>query len=133
VQGPPWKYEPDDSPHPKHKGSSDQVELVQKGDEIVGLCPATITHDQAEAALNSGFQYKNERDNSAHPSRIYAVIDGVVYRATPTNPGVSYHGFPEMPEKFKPYSKLHRGIIKLAVLDGSEKEVKKWLKLCQKA
>lgn len=134
VSGPPWKYEPDESPYPKHKGKSSKPQFVKKGDEIVSLCPNTISRAQAEAALNSGFPFSTARDNSDHPSRIYAVINGVVYRATPSNPGVSYHGFPELAEKFRPYyGRLKHEIMKLAVQDGSEEEVEKWLKQFRRA
>lgn len=32
--------------------------------------------------------------SAEHPERIYAVHEGVVYEARPTEPGLTYHGFP---------------------------------------
>ncbi|NYJ00254.1 hypothetical protein HNR19_000952 [Nocardioides thalensis] len=123
-----WKYERDETPRRKHQWDRDEPGFVEVNGVTVGKCPSSMTVARAEAALNSGYEYRPRRGWTAdYPERIYAVLDGVVYRATPTNPGVSYHGFPELREKFKDRREVRDAIMELAKRDGSEKEVSKWL------
>lgn len=123
-----WKYERDATPRRKHQWGRDEYGFVEVNGTIVGKCPSSMTEERAEAALNSGYEYRPRRGWAAdYPERIYAVLDGVVYRATPTNPGVSYHGFPELRNKFKDRREVRDAIMELAKRDGSEKEVSKWL------
>jgi hypothetical protein len=94
---------------------------------LVGKCPKSFGADQAEVALNSGFEYYGRRDDEGHPGRIFAVVGGVVYRAMPTLPGVSYHGFPELAADLPNDPVLHAAILELADSDGSREEVQEWL------
>jgi hypothetical protein len=52
----------------------------------------------------------------------------VLYRATPTNPGRSYHGFPEHLSKFSPGNReLRDQIMKLARDRSCEQELRAWM------
>lgn len=123
-----WKYDSGGNrcKHRWHKGHAGHV---TQGRRLVGKCPNTLTDADAEAALNAGYEYFDARDEEqTFPSRIFAVIDGVVYRAMPTVPDVSYHGFPELARDLPPDEDLKAAILELADADGSRKEVAKWLK-----
>jgi len=125
-----WKYEPDEKPKKKHAWDRPHAGVVEhpRGTKIA-KCPSNIATDLAEKVLNTGVpvSFKSWRD--AHPQRIYAVHEGVLYRATPTNPGVPYHAFPEFPERFRELPAAARR----AVLDyvkglGYEDEVRRWMR-----
>jgi hypothetical protein len=123
-----WKYDSGDN-RCKHRWHKDEAGHLMEGRRLVGKCPKSLDPVKAEDALNSGYPYFDERDGEhTFPSRIFAVIDGVVYRAMPTMPGVSYHGFPELARSLPPDDTLKAAILDLAVADGSRKEVEKWLK-----
>ena len=64
-----------------------------------------------------------------YPTRIYVVHDGVVYRAKPTNPGVSYHAFPETSEELQklPRATL-RAIRERADALGCLVQVNRWIR-----
>lgn len=121
-----WTYDPGDG-RCKHRWNRNYAGHVREGKRLVGKCPKTLNHARAEAALNAGFDYFDRRGNGSHPSRIFAVIDGVVYGAMPTMPGVSYHGFPELAADLPPDPAVYHAILGLAEADGSRKEVEKWL------
>ena len=77
--------------------------------------------------LNAGIPWQPERWRKNYPKRIYNIQGGVVYRATPTIGGISYHGFPERPELFP--AELKAQLLKMADRLGCGNEVvKKWLK-----
>ena len=59
-----------------------------------------MTLTDAQELLDDAIEWKGKRWPVPHPERLYAVYEGVVYRATPTVPGKSYHGFPEHPDRF---------------------------------
>ena len=97
----PWIYEP--SPDKKHKRGWDQAQpgfVVEKGEEV-GKCPANMSIETAETLLNdeNRIEYSPLRWPHSYPDRIYNIHGGQLYRATPTVPGRSYHGFPESPAK----------------------------------
>jgi hypothetical protein len=110
-----WTYA--ENPDRKHKRGWNQpipgFEEV-KG-EPVGKCPTTITIETAAELLNSGISYSPPRWPHAYPERIYNIYEGHLYRATPTVPGVSYHGFPEHPARAQ---KLPRA-LKQQILDSA--------------
>lgn len=124
-----WIYEPDERPKRKHHWDQPRAGVVQVHGIPVSKCPSTLTVEDAEAMLNAGVEWRPRRGWSHdHPQRIYAVADGVLYRATPTNPGRSYHGFPELPGQVPPDPALRGAIMELARADGSEREVERWLR-----
>lgn len=124
-----WKYDPGENPKRKHAWAKDYADHIQVGDRLVGKCPKSITNERAEQALNHGFFYFSERSSDQnYPERIFAVIDGVVYRAMPTVRGVSYHGFPERAVDLPPGREVREALLDLAEADGSRKAVARWLK-----
>lgn len=126
-----WEYETDENPKRKHHWNRNEAGHLEVQGVLVSKCPANLSNAEAEALLNEGIPfYPPSKPQNGHPRRIYAVLNGVVYRATPTNPGTSYHGFPELRENLPPHRFLHRAIMERARLEGkdSEEAVRKWLK-----
>ena len=66
----------------------------------VGKCDARISDQDAEGLLNAGFRYSEPPGVGPFPDFVYAVRDGAPYEARPTRVGVSYHGYPVLPERF---------------------------------
>lgn len=127
---PPWKYQPDEDPKRKHHWKGIRAGFVTVRGEVVGKCPCTISLELAEHLLNtSGIPWSNPRfPVGTHPDRIYVVHEGVVYRAMPTIAGVSYHAFPELPERLRHVPKTVRAqILTLADQLGCKKEVQAWM------
>jgi hypothetical protein len=123
-----WEYETDQSPKRKHHWKNDYADHVLVGGILVSKCPSSLTHEKATEMLNSGYEHYGPGRRRGYPLRIFAVLDGVVYRATPTIPGRSYHGFPELRENLPGGRELREAIIELARQDGSEDMVRKWLR-----
>lgn len=126
----PWKYSPDEDPKRKHHWDRPHAGFVEVGGVQIGKCPSGITNQQAEDALNAGIPWHNPRiPNVGWPDRIYIVHDGVVYRAKPTNPGTSYHAFPELPAELNNLpGSLRAKIIARAQELGCQTEVIQWMK-----
>jgi len=76
--------------------------------------------------LNSGIAWAPKGWRKPYPKRIYNILNGIVYRATPTIPGQSYHGFPERREQLPP--EMKQPLRNLAQQLGCLEEVEKWLK-----
>jgi hypothetical protein len=110
----PWDYV--ENPDRKHKRGWDKPspDFVEVNGELVGKCPTTITVEMATKLLNLGIPYFPPRWPRAYPERIYNIYEGQLYRATPTVPGVSYHGFPEHPTKAQKLPKA----LKQQILDS---------------
>lgn len=127
---PPWEYRADENPKRKHHWNEPRAGFVIEGGENVGKCPCTISRDLAEHLLNDqGIVWNNPRlPSGTYPGRIYVVHEGVVYRATPTIAGVSYHAFPELPERLRGLpKKVRERILGLAENLGCRKEVQAWM------
>lgn len=125
-----WRYQTDETPKRKHHWNQAQAGFIREGGELVGKCPASITTAQAEQLLNAqGVSWHNPRlPATAWPDCIYVVHQGVVYRAVPTVPGVSYHAFPELPERLRSLPKrLREQILLVADRLGCKKEVSEWM------
>ena len=82
-----WRYEADEDPKRKHHWNKDHAGFVKVGPNRIGKCPAKMSAYDAEALLNDAIPYFPPRWSKPYPKRLYAVSDGVVYRASPTNPG----------------------------------------------
>lgn len=125
----PWQYvESSDRKH-KRGWNEPNPDFVDERGEKVGKCPTTISAALAEDLLNTGLAYSPERWPHAYPNRIYNIHDGHLYRATPTVPGVSYHGFPEHPKRAMQLPKdLKDRILELARQCGCEQEISRCLK-----
>ena len=124
-----WLYEPDENPKRKHHWSRDEAGFVTVGGIFVGKCPSGMTLAQAQTLLDSGIEWSPRAWGDTYPQRIYCVWEGVLYRATITNPGRSYHGFPEHPSKFPPGNRLLRTqILELARQRDCERELRAWMR-----
>lgn len=124
-----YGYEADENPKRKHKWDRDEAGFVKgPGGEIVAKCPSSMTNPEAETLLAGGIPWSAPRWGKTYPQRIYVVYKGVVFRATPTNPGRSYHGFPELREKLPPDRALHVLLERRADELGCGDEVRAWLR-----
>jgi hypothetical protein len=125
-----WEYEPDETPKRKHSWDKDEAGFVTIGGAIVGKCPQGISNSSARELLNAGIQWSPRRWEHSYPKRIYTIHQNVVYRAMPTNPGKSYHGFPEHPDLFWELpGALRKKIFEHAERLGCLEGVHKWLKI----
>lgn len=94
----------------------------------VGQCPPVFRQDPglAQRLLESGIPYTNQRDRGTAPHQIFAVHEGVAYRALPTEPGRSWHGFPcrtqEIPRAIQ--RQLEAAAERLGCAEG----LRRWLK-----
>ena len=125
-----WRYEPDENPKRKHHWNRDRAGFVTVGRIRVGKCPATMDPSGAQMLLDDAIPYFPPRWDRPYPQRLYAVSDGVVYRAAPTNPGTSYHGFPEHPSMFPRAGNardVKRQLLERAAQQGCEREVRRWM------
>ena len=125
-----WVYEVDENRKHKRGWHEDRAGFVEvAGGILVGKCPRNLTLDLCRELLNTGVEYRSPRSRYTHPDRIYNIIDKVVYRATPTIPGKSYHGFPELQERAAELPRdLKDRILSLAEKQGCRQEVEKWMK-----
>jgi hypothetical protein len=128
LEGLVWRYETDETPKKKHQWSRNEAGSIEVGGAVVSKCPNDLTTQEAEEMLNAGIPWSPRNWTRDYPQRIYAVRLGVVYRATTTNPGVSYHGFPELIEKLPPDRVLREKIFELGKSQGFGAELKRWLR-----
>lgn len=92
-----WVYEHRDENcgwPPKHRWSEPQAGFVERAGMTEGKCPRGFAKATAESLLNSGIHESPPDWDKPFPKAIFNFHDGVVYKALPTNPGLSYHGFP---------------------------------------
>jgi hypothetical protein len=123
-----WLYEPDEDPKRKHHWNQNEAGFVTVGATFVGKCPKNMSMKLAQTLLNTGIEWSPKMWTEPYPQRIYCVWDGVLYRATPTIPGRSYHGFPEHPSRFPPGNRALRDqIIELARERDCEQELRAWI------
>jgi hypothetical protein len=123
-----WKYEPDELPKRKHAWAKPEPGFESHGTAIVGKCPNNISIEEAESLLNLGVQWIPEGSRAGWPKRIYIIHKGWVYRAMPTNPGVSYHAFPERPEDFRRLPReVRNAVLECAKARNCYDEVKRWM------
>ena len=93
----------------------------------IGKCPNTLRDEEAQALLESGIAFfKNEGDS--YPSHIYNVHRGVIYEASPTNPGKSYHGYPWRGKRHQIPRRILDELEQRAIEGGDGREFDKWLK-----
>ncbi len=126
VQSQTWRYEPDQVPKKKHAWNQDFPGFDKQGEYLVGKCPSGFDLALAEARLNDGIP---EWGESEHPKKIWIVHEGVLYRATPTVPGRSYHAFPELADKFEDLpGSLKKSIWERANQLNCAEKLKQWFK-----
>lgn len=123
-----WTYEPED-PKWKHAWEHHHAGFVTVDGVAVGKCPSHVTKAVAEQWLAEAHPWSPASWSKSYPKRMYYVDDsGVLYRATPTNPGRSYHGFPEHPTLF-PHgaAELKAGLVAEAARNNCEDELRDWM------
>lgn len=124
-----WLYEPDENPKRKHHWAENRAGFVTVGATFVGKCPSGMSIETAQMLLDTGIEWSPKMWDQPYPQRIYSVWDGVLYRAMPTVPGRSYHGFPEDPSRFPPGNRALRDQIRaLAEERDCERELRGWMK-----
>jgi hypothetical protein len=117
----------------KHKRGWNQPQagfVIENGEEV-GKCPANLPLEIAETLLNDEhrIEYSPPRWPNSYPDRIYNIHEGQLYRATPTVPGRSYHGFPENPAKaLRLPREVKLRILALACTRNCEDKVSRCLK-----
>jgi hypothetical protein len=129
YSGRTWLYEPDENPKRKHHWKEDRAGFEMMGNIFVGKCPNTMSLKAAQSLLDSGIPWSPTGWQEDYPQRIYAVLEGILYRATPTNPGHSYHGFPEHYSRFPAGNReLRSRIMDLARERNCEQELRRWMR-----
>lgn len=110
-----WSHEPDERPKRGHHWDRSEARFHElPAGEVVGKCPSTLSLADAQLLLDEAVRWQESRCPGPHPSRLYSVHEGVLYRATPTVPGRSYHGFPEHPDRSPRALRGQRGDRRLA-------------------
>lgn len=123
-----WRYEPDENPKKKHAWGKLEAGFVRHGERLVGKCPSDLSNEDAERLLNEGIPEIAARPRVDYPARIWAIHDGVLYKARPTNRGKSYHGCPASPDEFERLDDdMRDAILQRARELGQERELRKWL------
>ncbi|HVE83096.1 MAG TPA: hypothetical protein VND93_09635 [Myxococcales bacterium] len=125
-----WKYDKGESGRrAKHAWDRDHAGFELVDGRPVWKCPRGISTEEAEAALNQGLEWHAPRSGVPWPQRIYIIRDGVLYRAMPTNPGTSYHAFPETGTEFRRLPAwLRQEIMARARQLDCEDQLSDWLK-----
>ncbi len=119
------QYEPEE-PKKKHHWDYPEAGFVVQHHVLCGKCPSDMSMAEAENLLSGALVFKRHPDGS--PKRLYAVKDGVVYRAMPTLRGVSYHGFPERPSELRRLPQAFRDqLLTRATELGCEDETREWM------
>jgi hypothetical protein len=126
---PPYAY---DSAACRHKHDWEHPRAGFRPDTkrgAVGKCNNTITQTIAQGLLDQavpGLVSKN-----GHPEEFYAVHEGEVYVAYPTEHGKSYHGFPWRgdgnPNQFLP-DEIRQILEARAQQSGHGKRFKEWMR-----
>ena len=124
-----FKYVPDEWPKKKHHGNRSIPGFVPgRGGELVGKCPNAMSTDLCERLLNEGIAYSSGRWSKPYPQNIYNIHAGAIYRATQTQPGVSYHGFPVLPAELKQLPRaLKEQLLNLAEKKNCRQKIERLL------
>jgi hypothetical protein len=122
-----WDYEPDENPKRKHGWGKKHPGFINRNGHKIGKCPSDLGISEAEKLVNNGIEWSPEGWPRDYPKRIYVVRNGWVYRATPTIPGRSYHGFPEIRSRLPNDRDLHQELLQRARDKNCAKEIERWL------
>ena len=110
----------------KHNWKNPIAGVVREGGCTIGKCPKGFLEERCRELLNTGIAvYDTEAALPDFPSEIWAVEDGVVYYATPSELGKCYHAYPvkevDSPEIMT--------LLKLrAQAVGTDRKLKHWMK-----
>lgn len=112
---------------PKHKWNKPEAGFEhRRGGEVEGMCPSNLPEDTVLELLNQGVRF-HVPGKGTHPSAIFNIHDGVPYKAYPTNPGRSYHGFPCRRRDVPPQALAE--LMALARRKNCELEIVEWFRL----
>lgn len=122
-----WCYDPGER-RPKHRWAKDEAGFVDSSSGPVGKCHRSISIEIATKLLREGVVY--HAPGTEMPEHVYAVYRGVIYEAAPTQPGVSFHGYPWRGNQGRPAlpPRILRQLEQRAVTDGFGGAFKAWLK-----
>lgn len=110
----------------KHRWKHDHAGFLPSGTVDVGKCHRSIDEATATALLRCGVVAPSPYgDDEDYPGEIYAVYRGIPYVAVPTQPGVSYHGYPWQ-GRMAP--SIRRELERRAQQEGHAAEFKQWMK-----
>lgn len=112
----------------KHCWNQGHADFREEHGALVGKCPNTITDEIAKEILNSGVAFR--RHGCQEIEYIYAVFNGVVYEAAPTEVGKSFHGYPWRGDRgASPLpDRIIHGLEKAAKASGCLVEFQNWMK-----
>lgn len=125
-----FKYQYDPAEHrEKHCGAQNEAVFQLQGSAWIGQCPVTLDKKTAETLLQDGVGEWDD-PSQTHPARIFTYYQGAVYVAVPTEPGISYHGYPW---RGRPgHNRIARTILeelrKMAENCGESKQLQNWLR-----
>jgi hypothetical protein len=121
----PYQYERGEG-RTKHCWNHDYAGFVPSRRGKVGKCANSISDVIAERMLKTGLYVPIEMDDDEdHPEEIFNIYKGVVYVAVPTQPGISYHGYPY---KGRLTKRIFEALQARAVEQAEDAEFKKWTK-----
>jgi len=119
-----FKYERGEG-RTKHCWNQDEAGFQPSPRGPVGKCHNSITDTVAEELLNSGIpEITIDEEDSTFPKKIFNVYRGVPYEAVPTQPGISYHGYPW---KGRMSRTTREALQKRAAAEGDEKVFRRWM------
>lgn len=121
-----WIYDRGDNRH-KHHWKHDRAGFEPEGKHGKGKCHSSISDEIAQRMLREGMKYN--APGSEIVTHVYAVYRGTIYEAAPTQPGISYHGYPWKGDQGRPAlpPRIVRELRKRAVSEGYSKEFEDWL------
>jgi hypothetical protein len=128
-ENPKWTYERGEGRY-KHRWNNDYPGFEPRSKGPVGKCPKSIDEKLATEILNDGVPYFDSQDQST-PAKIYCVYLGAVYELVPTQPGVSWHGYPwrgDLAGRAPLPRKIKRQLEEKAEKSGFLKEYTSWMK-----
>jgi hypothetical protein len=122
-----WCYDPGDRRR-KHRWGKDEAGFLDSPSGPVGKCHRSINHEIATKLLREGVVY--HAPGTDMPEHVYAVYRGVIYEAAPTQPGVSFHGYPWRGNQGRPAlpPRILRQLEQCAEAEGYGGAFKTWLK-----
>ena len=124
-----WIYERGEGRH-KHRWKNDYAGFEPGHKGQVGKCPKSIDETTAQEVLNEGVPYYRSQEDNV-PEKIYCVYRGAVYELVPTQPGISWHGYPwrgDLPGRAPLPRKVRRQLEIKARESGYLEEYESWMK-----
>lgn len=116
----------------KHCWNQPYPDVVKNGSTFVGKCPSTLSKEEARILLDDAeYDGKVEGESAVEvlPKRMWNVHQSVVYEAVPTQPGVSYHGYPWLgrPGRNRLPRVIRAALARRAEEQGFKREFDEWM------